>query len=58
MENLVRNNELTACFDELNRREQLKLALNKAENENSQLKELVVRLSETVLKLVTRDAGS
>ena len=40
-------------FDEVDRDLQLKQALDSLESENGQLKELVVRLSETIVRIVT-----
>jgi hypothetical protein len=40
-------------FDEFDRDVQLKQALNSLESENGQLKQLVVRLSETIVRIVT-----
>jgi hypothetical protein len=40
-------------FDEVDRDAQLKQVLDSLESENGQLKELVVRLSETILRIVT-----
>jgi hypothetical protein len=40
-------------FDEIDREVQLKQLLDYLENENSQLKTLVVRLSETIMRNVT-----
>jgi hypothetical protein len=40
-------------FDEVDRDAQLKEALESLESENSQLKKLVVRLSETIIRIVT-----
>jgi hypothetical protein len=40
-------------FDEVDRDAQLKQALDSLESENGQLKELVVRLSETIVRIVT-----
>jgi hypothetical protein len=40
-------------FDGVDRDARLKQALDSLESENSQLKELVVRLSETIVRIVT-----
>jgi hypothetical protein len=40
-------------FDEVDRDAQLRKALESLESENSQLKKLVVRLSETIIRIVT-----
>jgi hypothetical protein len=40
-------------FEAVDRNAQLKQALDILENENGQLKELVVRLSETIIRIVT-----
>jgi hypothetical protein len=40
-------------FDGLDRDAQLKQALDSLESENGQLKKLVVRLSETIIRIVT-----
>jgi hypothetical protein len=40
-------------FDEVDRDAQLKQALDSLKSENGQLKELVVRLSETIVRIVT-----
>ncbi len=40
-------------FDEVDRDAQLKQALDCLESENGQLKKLVVRLSETIVRIVT-----
>ena len=40
-------------FDEVDRDAQLKQLLDSLENENGQLKKLVVRLSETIIRIVT-----
>jgi hypothetical protein len=39
-------------FDEVDRDAQLKQALDSLESENDQLKKLVVRLSETIIRIV------
>jgi hypothetical protein len=40
-------------FDDVDRDAQLKQALDSLESENGQLKKLVVRLSETIIRIVT-----
>jgi hypothetical protein len=40
-------------FEEVDRNAQLKQALDSLETENGQLKTLVVRLSETIIRIVT-----
>ena len=50
MENTARKEQWSNRFDEINHDGQLKQVLDTLEDENSQLKTLVVRLSETIIR--------
>src|ERR1700682_3001835 len=45
-------------FDEVDRDAQLKQALDSLESENDQLKKLVVRLSETIIRIAVADKSN
>jgi hypothetical protein len=53
MQEIARNQKWSNRFDEIDRDLQLKQILNSLETENSLLKGLVVRLSETIIRNVT-----
>jgi hypothetical protein len=53
MQEIVRKKNWGNRFDEIDRDVQLQRILDKLENENSQLKTLVVRLSETIIRNIT-----
>jgi membrane-anchored protein YejM (alkaline phosphatase superfamily) len=50
MQRTARKGQWTNRFDEIDRDKQLKQVLDTLENENSMLKTLVVRLSETIIR--------
>jgi membrane-anchored protein YejM (alkaline phosphatase superfamily) len=50
MQRTARKGQWTNRFDEIDRDRQLKQVLDTLENENSLLKTLVVRLSETIIR--------
>jgi hypothetical protein len=53
MQEVVPQQKRSFRFDEIDRDAQLKQALDCLESENGQLKKLVVRLSETIIRIVT-----
>jgi hypothetical protein len=53
MQEAVTQQDLSRHFDEIDRDTELKQILDRLQNENSQLKTLVVRLSETIIRNVT-----
>ena len=53
MQEIARKENWANRFNEIDRDLQLKQVLESLENENSQLKRLVVRLSETIIRNVT-----
>jgi len=53
MQEVVRSRNWISRVDEIDHDLQLKQVLDSLETENSQLKKLVVRLSETVIRSVT-----
>ena len=53
MQEAVMLQNLSGRFDEIDRDSELKQTLDRLQNENSQLKTLVVRLSETIIRNVT-----
>jgi len=53
MQEAVTQRNLSGRFDEIDRDTELRQVLDKLQNENSQLKTLVVRLSETIIRSVT-----
>ncbi len=54
MQEIVRKKNWVNRFDEIDRDVRLKQILDNLENENNQLKTLVVRLSETIIRNITR----
>jgi ribosomal protein L12E/L44/L45/RPP1/RPP2 len=50
MENAARKEKWSNRFDEVDQDTQLKRVMNALENENSRLKTLVIRLSETIIR--------
>jgi len=53
MQEVARTENWSNRFDEIDRDAKLKRVLDSLETENSQLKKLVVRLSETIIRNVT-----
>jgi hypothetical protein len=53
MQEILRNEKWSNRFDEIDRDLQMKRILDSLETENSLLKDLVVRLSESIIRNVT-----